>query len=331
MKVNSAELLFIKSVKDGIPNRDPLADSDARRIFGEEDGRISLSDVSIKRDVRDFVQMAYPDGSDQKNLFIFVREERDEKSGNLLGRGSLAKKLIERSGVTSGSEKDQLIQSAFDVRAFGVVFSVSKKNFKVTGPVQFGWAHSLHPVESRYIQGTVVMPSEDIKESKESSGKKEGQNSEDNSGKSQGTIWTSFIVPFAVFVMPGIINANIAKDSGLKESDVELLLEGLWRGTQMRQARGRGMQQPLFMMHVEYLDPLYRIGYLEDYVRLMPEAIEWRNGKQPSSIHEIQLDVSELSKVLDQNRSRIRRVRIWSEPHLTVIGASDLMDQQPLW
>ena len=55
MSVNSAEVLYVKSVKDGIPNRDPLNASDARRIFGEDDGRISLSDVSIKRDVRDYV------------------------------------------------------------------------------------------------------------------------------------------------------------------------------------------------------------------------------------------------------------------------------------
>lgn len=57
MKVHSGELLFIKSVTDGIPNRDLLNESDARRLFSEEDGRISLSDVSIKRDVRDFVDV----------------------------------------------------------------------------------------------------------------------------------------------------------------------------------------------------------------------------------------------------------------------------------
>ncbi|HZJ76560.1 MAG TPA: type I CRISPR-associated protein Cas7, partial [Oscillospiraceae bacterium] len=55
MAINNGELLFVKSVKDGIPNRDPLQDSDVRRIFSEEDGRISLTDVSIKRDSRDYV------------------------------------------------------------------------------------------------------------------------------------------------------------------------------------------------------------------------------------------------------------------------------------
>ena len=55
MSVRNGEILFVKCVKDGIPNRDPLNESDARRIFSEDDGRISLSDVSIKRDVRDYV------------------------------------------------------------------------------------------------------------------------------------------------------------------------------------------------------------------------------------------------------------------------------------
>ena len=41
-KCPSAEIVFLKCVKDGIPNRDPLNDSDARRIFGESDGRISV-------------------------------------------------------------------------------------------------------------------------------------------------------------------------------------------------------------------------------------------------------------------------------------------------
>ncbi|MDZ7296318.1 MAG: type I CRISPR-associated protein Cas7, partial [candidate division KSB1 bacterium] len=74
-EIHTGELLFVKSVKDGIPNRDPLRDSDARRIFGEEDGRISLSDVSIKRDVRDYILARYPDGGPARNLFIFVRKE----------------------------------------------------------------------------------------------------------------------------------------------------------------------------------------------------------------------------------------------------------------
>jgi len=70
MTIRNSEFVFVKSVKDGIPNRDPLNDSDARRLFPEEDGRISLSDVSIKRDVRDYVLASQPDGGPDKKNFI---------------------------------------------------------------------------------------------------------------------------------------------------------------------------------------------------------------------------------------------------------------------
>ncbi len=306
-KVKNGELLFVKSVKDGIPNRDPLNDSDARRIFGEDDGRISLSDVSIKRDVRDFIQARFPDGGPDKKWFVFVREERSE-DGKLLGRNSLAAKVKERSGAT-GTMQEVLCQSAFDVRAFGAVYSVTKESFHLTGPVQFGWAHSLHPVETTYVQGTVVMPSTDItvKDQKEE-------------GKTQGTIWTAYTLPFAVFAMPGIINSSIASETGMTQQDVEYLLQGLWYGTQHRQARGRGIQQPLFLLHVEYKKDYFRIGYLEEQVKLLPEREDWLTGPKPTSVREVQLDVTNLAELLKKHEAKIERCRFWLNPQLQIIG-----------
>lgn len=319
MGIHSGEILFIKSVKDGIPNRDPLNESDARRIFGEEDGRISLSDVSIKRDVRDYIAAKYPDGGPDKRHFIYVREERTS-DGKLLGRGELAKKIAEQVGYAENNMEPLLRQSAFDVRAFGVVYSVKNQNFKMTGPVQFGWAHSLHPAETSYVQGTVVMPSQESQSSSEGS----------DEGRSQGTIWTTYTLPFAVFAMPGVINAQIAEQTGLDEEDVDLLLEGLWRGTQHRQARGRGIQQPLFLLHVEYADPFFRIGYLEDRIRLYPEREQWLSGIKPTSVSEIELDVTQLGETLAKYRDRIARVRYWADPSLKCRG--ELMGEaQPLW
>lgn len=317
--VHSGELLFVKSVKDGIPNRDPLNESDARRIFGEDDGRISLTDVSIKRDVRDYVLDCYPDGGEQKNRFVFVREEKNDK-GKLLGRGSLAKRIAEQIGYKGKDMKELLKQAAFDVRVFGAVYSVQNQSFKLTGPVQFGWAHSLHPVETKYVQGTVVMPSKDI-------GTKDG---EEDQGKGQGTIWTTYTLPFAVFAMAGVINAPIAQKTGMSEEDTDLMLEGLWRGTQHRQARGRGTQQPLFLLHVEYDDPFFRIGYLEDQIRLIPKREAWLVGEKPSSLADITLDVRKLGELLSQYQDRIRRIRLWVHPTLNVQGEI-AAEVQGLW
>ena len=318
MAINSGEILFVKSVKDGIPNRDPLNDSDARRIFPEEDGRISLSDVSIKRDVRDFVIDLEKDGGADKKNYIFVQEKINDK-GKLLGRGSLAELIAKEVGKEKEAKQDMksiLTEHCFDVRTFGIVYSVKPK-FNLTGPVQFGWAHSLHPVDSQYIQGTVVMPSAD--------------STEEGEGKTQGTIWTSYTIPFAVFAMPAVINAKAAEHSGMTVEDQELLLRGLWQGTQHRQARGRGQQQPLLLVHIEYNDPFYRIGYPEDLISIYPDAAQWKSGeKLPSSIDDISIDLTKLLAAVSEKQDKIARCRIWTYSGLKVNGEIDEFIQ-PLW
>ncbi len=315
----SGEILFVKAAKDGIPNRDPLADSDARRLFGEDDGRISLSDVSIKRDVRDYVLAKYPDGGEEKANFVFAREER--RGRNLLGRKSLAEEIVKRANAGSdGSLQQRLAKHAFDVRVFGIVYSVEGENFKLTGPVQLGWAHSLHPVVTRYAQGTTVIPQSDISVS----------DAGEERGLSQGTIWSTYTQPFAVFAVSGIINQSLAQLTGMQDTDLELMIEGLWRGTQHRQARGRGIQQPLFLLHVEYRDPFFRIGYLEDNVRLLPERDAWMNGQQPSSVQDIELDIEPLAAILRQYSPAIERIRYWQQPNLALRGELP-GSRQELW
>src|ERR1700676_2834505 len=96
MSVKTGELLFVKCVKDGIPNRDPLRDSDARRLFGPDDGRISLSDVSVKRDVRDYVLARFPDGGPSNDCFVFVQKKFNDDGTVLLGRGGLADDILKK-------------------------------------------------------------------------------------------------------------------------------------------------------------------------------------------------------------------------------------------
>ncbi len=309
----SGEFVFIKSVKDGIPNRDPLAESDARRIFDEADGRISLSDVSLKRDVRDYLLAKFAEKKEHKN-YVYVREERTAEN-KLLGRASLADKLRNDVGEKDKelSYRDLLTQYAIDVRAFGVTFSVSKEKFDITGPIQFAWAHSMHPVETRYIQGTTVMPSKDAKDASGEEGDK---------AKEQGTIWSSYTLPFAMFMGAGVINASIAKETGLDSKDVDLILEGLWRGTQHRQARGRGLQQPQFLIHIQYTNPFFRIGDLTEDLILEPNADVWRSSDAPSSISDVnlKLNISNLAETLKKNESKIQCCRVWKQDRLELKG-----------
>lgn len=350
MSVRTGEVVFVKCVKDGIPNRDPLRDSDARRLFGPDDGRISLSDVSIKRDVRDYVVARFPDGGPGKDRFVFVQKKFNEDQTVLLGRGGLADAILVqvRAGkpaptatppepaseagsrgkkratkTDEGDIEKDLLAAAFDMRVFGAVFSVEKRAFNRVGPVQFGWAHSLHPVETRYVQGTVCMPSDDEKVTEK--GEREG-------GKTQGTIWTQYQLPFAVFAMPGVVSGPIARSAGMKAADMDLLLEGLWKGTLARQARGRGLQQPLLLLHVEYKDEFFRVGYLEEGLRLDPGRDssdqgrdrtgreKWLGGAPPTAVSEVTLDVTRLTETLRANARHIERMRVWVDPKLRLAG-----------
>jgi len=348
MPVRTGEILFVKSVKNGIPNRDPLRDSDARRLFGEDDGRISLSDVSIKRDVRDYVLARFPQGGEDgdQSRFVFVRKEFTADGTSLLGRDGLAQAILDKvkagkrgageeaplkparksAKARSGDEANErvaLLAAAFDMRVFGAVFSVSGKSFNQTGPVQFGWAHSLHPVETKYIQGTVCMPSKDAPAPAPESGE------EAEKGKTQGTIWTQYQLPFALFAMPGVINATIAADTGMTDADVDLLLAGLWKGTIHRQARGRGIQQPLLLLHVEYTDPFFRAGFLEEGVWLetVPDRAgrtgqeRWLGGSPPTELAEVVLNVQGLADRLAPHRDKIARIRLWHDPQLKLAGS----------
>src|SRR5262245_37550469 len=160
MTVRTGELVFVKCVKDGIPNRDPLRDSDARRLFGPDDGRISLSDVSIKRDTRDYVLARFPDGGPAKDRFVFVQKKLNEDGTVLLGRGGLADAILQqvraarpaaesgaaapeptgrgrrrasRAAEGEGDIERDLLTAAFDMRVFGAVFSVEKRAFNRVG------------------------------------------------------------------------------------------------------------------------------------------------------------------------------------------------------
>lgn len=325
MSVKTGEVLFVKCVKDGIPNRDPLRDSDARRLFGPEDGRISLSDVSIKRDVRDYVLASHPNGGPGKDRFVFVRKEFNPEGTVLLGRGGLAEGILKQVEAAKDADiEEELLKAAFDMRVFGAVFSVKKKSFNRVGPVQFGWAHSLHPVETRYVQGTVCMPSEDAKVTEKG----------EQEGKTQGTIWTQYQLPFAVFAMPGVVSGPIARAAGMTAQDMDLLLEGLWKGTLARQARGRGIQQPLLLLHVEYSDEFYRIGYLEEGLKLDPGRDEsgrarWLGGAGPGGVGEVKLDVTGLAKMLTDSKGLIARARVWIDPKFRLTG--DLPAERGAW
>lgn len=116
-------------VLDGNPNGDPDTFGMPRQDAIDEHGLVS--DVSLKRKIRNFVQQFHPE------LSIFVQEEA------VLG------KLIDAAGgaTDKAKTKQKLAELYWDVRIFGGVLAGNKQNAgQIIGPVQINIGRSLEPI-----------------------------------------------------------------------------------------------------------------------------------------------------------------------------------------
>ena len=131
-----SELLFIWDARMTNPNGDMLNDNAPR--FDEVDRKAVVSDVRVKRTVRDDMQH-------RKNLSIFVNNAEEVQSAET--RFKEVEKL-------SGKKDKEAFLSCIDNRLFGGV--APKSNIQIIGAVQLSWAKSLNRTETVLSQGTVI-------------------------------------------------------------------------------------------------------------------------------------------------------------------------------
>lgn len=292
-----SEILFIYDVTDANPNGDPVDENKPR--IDEETGINIVTDVRLKRTIRDYLH-------DFKKLEIFVREERDT-DGNLKTRES----IYEEYG-----SPDEVIKRCIDIRLFGGTFALKKKGdkkkgktseseeeaeastgaFAITGPVQFRFGRSLHRVgEPTFVKGTTVMPSKEK--------------------KGAGTFWEGYVLPYSLICFYGIINENAAQHTGLTTEDVELLLEAMWNGTINLISRSKVGHMPRLLLQVIYKEKNYHIGELDHRLKLKTD----KRDEEIRRIEDVELDVTELASVLEENRDKIEKIRYKKDKFLKLI------------
>ncbi len=210
-------LLIIEAVNSN-PNGNPDQESDPRV---RDNGQGEISPVSFKRKLRDLMELTegpvyqtvtkdLTNGTDGYSFGILESRGRD--------RNSVTKELEEgqpknKKGTKEEVEFDQSIflQSAFvkkywDARLFGNTFleEGGSKGFIKTGIVQFGMGLSISAV---IIQRHTNTNKAGVQE-----------------GKNQGMAPLAYrVVQHGVYVMPFFINPSLARKSGCKSCDVELL------------------------------------------------------------------------------------------------------------
>lgn len=253
---NRQEILFLYEARDCNPNGDPIDENRPRT--DPETGQATVTDVRIKRTVRDylFATMGSREGYD-----ILVRDTHNPDGTLKDGKGR-CNDFIAKSGVAANAGiaelipavTDVILKKCIDARLFGTTLPVQKGSIKITGPVQFSaFNRSLHSVSPVFIQQTAAFASKE--------------------GMMQKSFAERWILPYALIAAYGVVNEVAAKTTKLSRDDVDLLVKGLWKGTNGLNTHSKMGHQSMLLVRINY-KPGYRIGALPERIFLATEKEE---------------------------------------------------------
>lgn len=221
---NRYEFMFYIECRNGNPNGDPDMGNTPRTDPQSLHGYIT--DVAIKRRIRNYVQAAY---KGNEGMEMLVRSASNINTG--IAR---AKEL---SGIDISAKcKDELCKARkkacemfYDVRTFGAVMSTGPNAGQVRGPVQIAFARSLDPIQPLDISITrmAVAGPEDNKKSL-GWGAKEYEAWEQAQPEDKlRTMGRKQFIPYGLYEARGFISANLAKETGFDEQDLKILFEAI--------------------------------------------------------------------------------------------------------
>lgn len=216
---NRIDFVYIFDVQDGNPNGDPDAGNLPR--VDAETGMGLVTDVCIKRKVRNYVQVAKGLAS---GYDIFVKEKAI--LNNEIDKAHDDVKVKAAQNKTAAA-RQYMCEHYYDIRTFGAVMSTGKNAGQVRGPIQLTFARSADPVatsEHSITRIAVATPKE-----------AESQNGENHTMGRKATI------PYGLYVCHGFISANLAQQTGFTEEDLALFFEALKNMFDLDRSAARGL------------------------------------------------------------------------------------------
>jgi CRISPR-associated protein Csd2 len=226
---NRYDFALIIDVKDGNPNGDPDAGNLPRLDAETGDGLIT--DVSLKRKVRNFVSLVKRDAPPHD---IYVKEkavlnQAHEKAYVAIGAGEALKgedKKRKGGGDTVEQARRWMCANFYDVRTFGAVMSLGVNCGQVRGPVQLTFARSVDPIVALEHSITRMAVATEAEAEKQ-----QGDNR---------TMGRKHTVPYGVYVAHGFVSAFLAKQTGFSNDDLELLWQSLEQMFEHDRSAARG-------------------------------------------------------------------------------------------
>lgn len=214
---NRIDFVYIFDVQDGNPNGDPDAGNLPR--VDAETGMGLVTDVCLKRKVRNYVQVAkqLADGYD-----IFIKEKAV--------LDSLVNQTYDLTEITQAPQDERraiakkvMCRNYYDIRTFGAVIATSGKQDQVRGPIQMTFARSIDQVATleHSITRMAVTKEADLEKER--------------------TMGRKATIPYGLYVCHGFISANLAKQTGFNEEDLDLFFDALKNMFDVDRSAARGL------------------------------------------------------------------------------------------
>ncbi|MCR6654788.1 MAG: type I-C CRISPR-associated protein Cas7/Csd2 [Opitutus sp.] len=219
---NRYDFVFLFDTQNGNPNGDPDAGNLPR--VDPETGHGIVTDVCLKRKIRNFVQLTKADAA---GYDIYVREKAILNDQHQ--RAYTAKNLDPKKAKAPDVEavRAWMCENFFDIRTFGAVMSTEVNCGQVRGPVQLTFARSVSPVVS--LEHAVTRCA--VTTTREAE-KQDGDNR---------TMGRKFTIPYGLYLAHGFINPFLAKQTGFSEDDLATLKSAFGQMFELDRSAARGL------------------------------------------------------------------------------------------
>lgn len=289
--MEKSEVLYLYESKYSIPNGDPFT---GEQRYDDETKRVLVSDVRIKRYVRDYFIEQNQMDEGKYEIFVFNDKtqiaEGSKESGSSARMQSLWAKYYPKKPEKKMLEKAalELLQKCIDVRLFGGISTEKEAAVNITGPVQFALLNpSLNKVDLRIHQNTSVFSS--------------------SADKSRGAIGTTSVVPYALNQIHGWINPYSAKNSGLTEIDINELFVAMWNSINNSNTRSKSNQSSVLLIQIIYRNPNDKLYGTDKLISISSSKEE----EQIRDMEDFSFDFSLIDNVAKSEK--VREIRFYTE------------------
>jgi CRISPR-associated protein Csd2 len=262
---NRYDFVLFFDVKDGNPNGDPDAGNLPR--IDPETGHGLVTDVCLKRKVRNYVQMVKV-GTSGYDVFVkekailnkHIRESYEAMGIDLSsppvdkkdGKGRKSKGVAQGSEIDKG--RDFMCKAFYDIRTFGAVLSTGANAGQVRGPVQITFARSVDmvvPLEHSITVCAARMEEKSIEEQIGIQGRK-------------------FTIPYALYRCHGFISAPFADKTGFSDDDLKLFWEAVVNMFEHDRSAARGQMSTRKLIVFKHDSKMGNAPAWKDVLRASP-------------------------------------------------------------